>query len=87
MRNIISRIILNKVKICLKRSVFAIFNERKLVLGLAHVKVKVSVKEEVICRINPANSNLFAGLIRQIVTYLPDNRGHEKRGGSHGQNI
>ena len=26
-------------------------------------------KEEVI---NPANSNLFAGLIRQIVAYLPD---------------
>ena len=30
------------------------------------------VMEEVICRINPANSDLFAGLIRQIVTYLPD---------------
>ena len=28
--------------------------------------------EEVICRINPANSALFAGLIRQIVAYLPD---------------
>ena len=28
--------------------------------------------EEVICRINPANSDLFAGLIRQIVAYLPD---------------
>ena len=28
--------------------------------------------EEVICRINPANSALFAGLIRQIVPYLPD---------------
>ena len=27
-------------------------------------------KEEVI---NPANSDLFAGLIRQIVAYLPDN--------------
>ena len=32
----------------------------------------VSLKEEVICRINPANSDLFAGLIRQIVSYLPD---------------
>ena len=29
-------------------------------------------KEEVICRTNPANSDLFAGLIRQIVAYLPD---------------
>ena len=28
--------------------------------------------EEVICRINPANSALFAGLFRQIVSYLPD---------------
>ena len=28
--------------------------------------------EEVICRINSANSALFAGLIRQIVPYLPD---------------
>ena len=28
--------------------------------------------EEVICRINPANSALFAGLIWQIVFYLPD---------------
>ena len=28
--------------------------------------------EEVICWINPANSDLFAGLIRQIVAYLPD---------------
>ena len=31
-----------------------------------------SILEEVICRINPANSDLFAGLIRQIVSYLPD---------------
>ena len=30
------------------------------------------VLEEVICRSNPANSALFAGLIRQIVSYLPD---------------
>ena len=29
-------------------------------------------KEEVICWIHPANSDLFAGLIRQIVAYLPD---------------
>ena len=28
--------------------------------------------EEVICRINPANSVLFAGLIWQIMSYLPD---------------
>ena len=33
---------------------------------------EVSLKEEVICRINLANSDLFVGLIRQIVTYLPD---------------
>ena len=45
--------------------------------------------------INPANSDLFAGfllaniiifagVIRQIVTYyLPDNQGFGKRGGSH----
>ena len=31
-----------------------------------------SINEEVICRINPANSDLFAGLIRQIVSYLQD---------------
>ena len=47
-------------------------------------------KEEVIFQINPANSNLFAGLIRQIatnfglirqiVTYLPDNQDLEKKG-------
>ena len=28
--------------------------------------------EEVICLINPANSNLFAGLIQQILAYLPE---------------
>ena len=46
--------------------------------------------EEVICRINPANSDLFARLnpansilfaelIWQIVTYMPDNQDLEKR--------
>ena len=33
---------------------------------------KIKLMEEVICRINPANSALFAGLIRQIVSYLRD---------------
>ena len=28
--------------------------------------------KEVFCRINLANSSLFAGLIRQVVSYLPD---------------
>ena len=48
-----------------------------------------SIMEEVICRINPANSDLFARynlassflfsrLIWQIVTYLPDNQDLEK---------
>ena len=35
------------------------------------VALRIFLKEEVICRINPANSYLFAGLIRQIVPYLP----------------
>ena len=50
--------------------------------------------EEVICQINQTNSDLFAGLIRQIVAYLPDfilqivtyllnNQSLGKRGGSH----
>ena len=43
--------------------------------------------EEVICRINPANSDLFAGLIWQIVAYLPDYQGQEKRGGSHSRYV
>ena len=30
--------------------------------------------EEFICRINPANSDLFVRLIWQIVTYLPNNQ-------------
>ena len=33
-------------------------------------------------RWSPANSILFAGLIRQIETYFPDNQDFEKRGGS-----
>ena len=41
----------------------------KLVKKIVLVK---KMLEEVICRINPANSDLFAGLIRQIVSYLPD---------------
>ena len=42
---------------------------KKVVTLTHHTFIKM---EEVICRINPANSNLFAGLIRQIVAYLPD---------------
>ena len=37
-----------------------------------HLGKASSFKEEVICRINQANSALFAGLIWQIVSYLPD---------------
>ena len=35
-------------------------------------KLTFPILEEVICRINLANSDLFAGLIWQIVAYLPD---------------
>ena len=35
-------------------------------------KLNYKIKEEVFCRIDPANSSLFDGLIRQIVPYLPD---------------
>ena len=37
----------------------------------------LKVMEEVICRINPANSDIFAGLIWQIMTYLPDQSGKQ----------
>ena len=71
-------------KICLSKNILV---QRSLSFPktLGQTKFWLKNLEEVICRINPANSDLFAGLIRQIVTYLPDNQGHEKRGGSHGQ--
>ena len=46
------------------------FHRNNILLGTAFVIFSIIGK--------PLRKRLFAGLIRQIVTYLPDNRGHEK---------
>ena len=45
---------------------------------------KIKLMEEVICWINPANNALFAGLIRQIVSYLPDYENLRSGKGTYG---